>query len=702
MAIARLERVRRRARRARPEPVAPEKGFNWARLREQYPLPVYWPLWALVVLYPLWWILGLASLMPIVVAVPMIAQLRHRHPIYLPRGSGWWLAFLLWVGLSAFGLFSDAPWAVSGGSVANRSLIWVYYLLLYLACTVAFLWVANLSRQELSFPKLAWILSLLYVYATFGGLLGLVLPNLQLSSALELILPGPIASNSFVQSLIHPSVADLQTILGYTQARPKAPFAYANTWGSVVALSIPFFVLAWFTWGGRIKRVLGVAILLVSAIPIVYSLNRGLWACLALGVGYLIVMLARRGQLRAFVVSVVVLVAAAVIFVVSPLGDMVGERLRHQHSNDRREQLLVQTVESAAIGSPVIGFGGTRDVQGSFASIAGGSTAECPSCGVPPLGTQGHLWLVIFAQGLIAVVFFVMFFLAALWRGVLGRSLAEQTSGAVALFFLLQMFVYDTIGLPLMIVLIAVAAGWREAAELNRAESITSLASDLGRHWRSIVLLMAVGGVVGAAASFTSAPVYSASESVLLSDTPSYLPLDSQGRGPRRITIDTEAALVVSEQTLLPVSDPAVGTSELRSRLEVTAIPNTRILVITLRGQNPDDLRAQLSAVTTAYLSTRADYLSSRRQELLASLYARQAELVALGKSPTSAEVVAVQDAIDQNLVTPTRAGESVRVTEPEAVRRDSLRYLGSGVALGLLAGGVLVASRPRRLTPLK
>ena len=53
-----------------------------------------WPLAALVIGLPLWWVLGLVELAPIALAVPMAVQLLRRRTIHLPGGFGWWLLFL--------------------------------------------------------------------------------------------------------------------------------------------------------------------------------------------------------------------------------------------------------------------------------------------------------------------------------------------------------------------------------------------------------------------------------------------------------------------------------------------------------------------------------------------------------------------------------------------------------------------------------
>lgn len=657
--------------------------------------PAHWPLSVLILGYPLWWLLGIAAFMPIVVAVLMLGQLRRRSPILIPRGGGWWLAFLIWVALGVFVLWSDAPGAVPESGGMGRLLVWLYGFMMYIACTVAMLWIANARKHDIPFTKVSSILSWLFVIATAGGLLGVAFPTLELKSMLEIVLPKQLSSNGFVRSLIHPAVADVQTILGRPEARPKAPFPYANTWGSAISLSVPFFVLSWFRWGGKGKRVAGVLVLALSAIPIVYSLNRGLWACLAVGMVYLMIAQGRRGRIGALAGSVLVLSAAILVFVASPLAGLVGERFENQHSNDRREQLMVQTVQSAVSGSPIVGFGSTRDVQGSFASIAGGATPDCPGCGVPPLGTQGHLWLVIFAQGIVGAFFFVMFFLSALVNAIRGPTMPELVAGAVLIFFLIQIFVYDTLGVPLLVVMLAAGLSFRETVgRRGVVRTVGSLRADLRLRRRWAVTSVALGSIVGLLTSMIAAREYVVYEHVLLTDTPSYLPVELLSRAPRPITIDTEAALVMSQQTLDAIASDPEEQSGVRSRLRVTAIPNTQILVLALRGDSPAGLQDDLKRIGSAYLETRREYLLDRRSQVLSELYSRSAELFALGRSSKSGDVKAVNAAIEDNLLTRTEAGELVRSLPPVAVPREVLKYVGTGAAVGLLLAGVVLGLR--------
>ncbi len=401
----------------------------------------------------------------------MALQLISRRSIVVPRGFGWWIIFIVWV-LTSFGtIFADAPAAVPGGAW-TRIPVFMFRLAWYASITIVLLWVGNLDEKSLPTQRVVRLIGLLFIYTALGGILGLIAPHLELKSLMQLILPKGLSSVDFVKSMIQPKTADIQSVLGPDLARPTAPFSYANTWGSVIGITLPYFLIAWLGPTARWRRRVAPFLLVLAAVPVVYSLNRGLWICLALGGITLAVQLAFSGKVWALVALGATFLLIAGLIAASPLGDLLVERIHHGHSNGRRSQLLVETVKNATDGSPVIGFGGTRKVQGSFDSIAGGSTPDCHACGVPPLGTQGHIWLVIFSQGLVGAGIYLMFYItqfAKYWRS---RTTLQAAGTIVLIFFFVQLFVYDLLGLPLYLISISMALMWRERWRSEAREAL--------------------------------------------------------------------------------------------------------------------------------------------------------------------------------------------------------------------------------------
>ncbi len=215
--------------------------------------------------------------------------------------------------------------------------------------------------------------------------------------------------------------------------------------------------------------------------------------------------------------------AVVVGFVISPLDTIFQERLAHQHSNERRGELISRTVSSAFEGSPVVGFGSTRDVQGGFSSIASADTPDCEACGVPPLGTQGHLWGVIFGQGFVGAIFFVAFFLQALWRSWRCRTTSEILCTFVLAFFCLQIFIYDTLGMPLLTVMIAIGLVAREQASGRTPRLMSAAWARVRACAPYLVALMLLGAAVGGYMASRSPAGYATQVSILLAQPPVYL-----------------------------------------------------------------------------------------------------------------------------------------------------------------------------------
>ena len=666
-----------------------------------------WPLAALFIGFPLWWLLGFSGFIAMLFALPMAYQLLRRRQFVVPSGFGWWLLFLIWVALGVFTLWVDAPGAVPGGEL-SRLLVFGYRMCDYITCTIVLLWLANSSRKAIPFPRVCNLVGWLFVFTVAGGVLGVLAPTLALNSLFDVVLPAGLSSNDFVNSLIHPELADVQTVLGRPEARPKAPFPFANSWGANLAMTLPFFLVGWLRHGRRWQQIAAVPFLLIAALPVAYSLNRGLWVSLLVGVIFFVVLQVTRGRVIALFASVMVIGVGVLLVVSSPLGTLISERLEHAHSNNRRNQLMIQTLSSTANGSPVIGFGSTRDVQGNFASIAGASTPDCKACGVPPLGTQGHLWLVIFTQGLVGALFFLAFFIVSFFRSWRCRTTPEVVATCVLLFFALQMFVYDTLGMPLYVIMIAIALAWREQSRAADSERyivrVSTLRVYFDNVWgarRPIAALVAIGALLGVGLGATATREFSAEGRVLLAPSPTYLVTGlALDQSPQEITIDTEAALVISDGTLRRVSSWPYDTSSLRERVSVTAEPNTSVMVLSVRDTSSERAERLVHELETAYLDVRRQYFLQRRSQVLADLRNRFRELASLGvptpgagavRGSLAEEMESLDLAIRNIILTPTSAGEVLRTDQPVQVSRNYSMYGASGAAIGLLVGLIAV-----------
>lgn len=414
-----------------------------------------WPIWALLVGYPVWWALGFGGLSVVVLAVPMAVILWRRRPIRLPRGLGLWALLLAGYALSALTL-GEMPPDTYGALSSGRIVGYVMRLALYVALLIMVLYLGNLTQKELPQLRLVRMLGVLFATTVAGGLLGVFFPRFEFTSPVERLLPGWISGNSFVQNIIHPTAAQIQKVLGHASPRPEAPFEWANAWGSNVSVLLIWFVVGWWVYGGRHRKAAAVVLVALASIPIVYSLNRGLW--IGLGIAALYVMLRVGGKTRVAIGAAAA--GAALVFALSPLASLVSQRLDNPHSNDIRAFTVSATIQAAGY-SPVIGFGNTRNALGNHRTITTGKTEWCGECGHPPLGSDGQLWLLIITQGFVGAALYVAFFAGALTRHWRDRSPIGLAGVLVMLLVLLYMFVYDGLVTPLNLYLISFALLWR-------------------------------------------------------------------------------------------------------------------------------------------------------------------------------------------------------------------------------------------------
>ncbi len=577
-----------------------------------------WPLVALFAGFPLWWVLGFGDFSCLIFAVPMALHLVRRGHVSVPRGFGTWLLFLVWVLGGVLVLQVHAPGTVPGHSL-SRYFTFGYRILWYVAATVVLLYIGN-TRKELSDRRVSLAFSYMFVVVTFGGVLGVLAPHLQFRSLLEYVLPHRLSSSGFVHGLIHPVTAQVQTFLGYDEARPSAPFAFTNEWGLAIACFLPFFLITWCRRDSGWRRYAAPVILLFATVAVVFSLNRGLWLALAAAAVFVAVRYALMGHLKMLAALAGGAILATSVIVFSPLGSLVLDRFAHPDSNQGRTNLGSLTLSSVLQGSPLVGFGSTRNVLGNFQSIAAAASAACPGCSPPPLGTQGHLWLVLFSQGLVGLALYLVFFVSQLVRHIRMESPYVVASLAVIVMHLVTMPVYDTIGPSLFPIMAAVALLWRatdERAEarsrsprgaLARGRPPAALLSSYGglvrRHAASLAALAILGAMAGAVFQAGRETPSVATQSILLPSVQS-----ASGAEPP-VTVDTDAQLITSDPVLSAVAKVAptgLSRAEIADRLTISATPNTRILHVAFAASSPSRAIAGVEAATTAFLNLRSE-----------------------------------------------------------------------------------------------
>lgn len=431
--------------------------------------------------FPLWWALGLGTLGFLIMAAPLGYHLLRHRRIRVPAGFGVWLLFLAILLLGALILWSPVPGLLSESGV-SRLAPWAYRVLWFTAVTIVFLFLGNTNEKVFPRKWLILLMAWMFCLTVAGGYAGLLLWQYEFRSVLEIVLPKSLSSNVFLDSLIHPGLAQIQDILGYPEPRPKAPFDYANSWGANYGLLLPFFLMSFRYARTAVHKTAFVVVLIVAVPPAVFSLNRGLWA----GLGVLTVVVLIRQAINARWLTVMGTVAvgalAFTVLLFSPLWELIQTRLSNPHSNEGRSNLAGISVETVLQNSPLIGFGSTRQRQGNFFSIASGATADCHQCSPPQLGTQGSLWYLIFCTGIFGLSLFVWFILRRT-KPVISKTETWATPLVYpVVFFACILPVYDLVGSPLMILMITLGLIWRFEQERQGPLSDSHVRTRSGRH----------------------------------------------------------------------------------------------------------------------------------------------------------------------------------------------------------------------------
>lgn len=428
---------------------------SWPVRRRDRRLPDGWPIAVAVAGWPLWWALGVTNLVFPFFAVPLAWRLTRRGKVRMPPGFWLWALFLVLVLVSVMAIDVDVAGAATSEGY-GRYLSFGLRLLNYLAVTVMLLYVGNTTEAQLSRRRIIGWMSALAVVAILLGSLSLLLPDFGFTTPGSHLLPGAVSGEGSGEVRL----SQLQPVLGESSPRPSAPFPFTNAWGNNLSLLLVWLVVGWGVLGSKSRRLALWCLLAVATVPIVFSLNRGMWIGLGASVVVVAVRLALRGRVRALGGLVLLVTVVGFIFASSPLQTMVEARLNTGHSNEVRGALLGSAVDAAS-QSPVIGFGSTRMTLGSDASIAIGPSEACPRCGSRNIGSTGQLTLVLISQGFLGAFLYVGFLLRCVWRYRRDHSVIGIAGTLVVSLELFYALFYSALTMPLAIAFLSIGLLWR-------------------------------------------------------------------------------------------------------------------------------------------------------------------------------------------------------------------------------------------------
>lgn len=391
-------------------------------------LPPDWPVLGLFTLLPVWWALGFGDFIWPLAAFPLGLWFLRRRNLVMPGTIAVYALFVGWVILSGTQIDRFTRY----GPFTMR-------LLTYVTAGLLLVWAFN--ERRVTRERVIDLISWLWIFAIVGGYLGLLFPRVELGTTLaSVLLPRSLANNDFLRGSVHPGFAQIQDFLGFTVYRPKTLFAFSNSWGGNVALLTPFFVHAWLMSPSVVKRRWGFALVPFGLVPMVLSVNRGLWLSLGVYVAYVVLRMAPRSGVVALRTALAVIVGVAVILV-TPLGGIINARLGGASGDSSRATIYREAYQGAE-KRPILGWGGPRPSTRATA---------------PPIGTHGQFWLVMFSQGFVGLALYLAWVLAAIALAVRRTDTTSIHLSAVVIMSAVQMFFYNL--LPVSLPLIAIALG---------------------------------------------------------------------------------------------------------------------------------------------------------------------------------------------------------------------------------------------------
>jgi polysaccharide biosynthesis protein PslJ len=397
---------------------------------------------AFVLLFPtfaIFWFLGLGMVFWPLVGLLAGLSLLARRALDVPRRFGLWLLFLLWIPLSIIQLEEQ-----------TEAMVFLHRLSVIVAATTIFLYIFNADRIRL--PDSAVINALAFGWAILivGGLVAVLLPHVQFHTAFESLLPASLRANAYVHGGVHVAFADVNSFLGFPVGRPRIFFTATNAWGAMVALLTPFAFAALEQVTTTLRRRVLQILLPVSLVPIVFSLNRGLWLALAVAGLYVLFRFVHQFNLRRLAaVAAVTGVGAAVVFATS-LGGLIGQRLETGHSDESRRTLVAEGFKGVK-ESPLIGHGRPRELE---------SQAGTP---LPPIGTHSHLLYIAYSHGIPALLFAASWLVLTLLVSRRARTGPLFWAHLGVLVFVIEM-PYYLLEAHLPVLMIVGALIWRSVA----------------------------------------------------------------------------------------------------------------------------------------------------------------------------------------------------------------------------------------------
>src|SRR5688572_23655832 len=129
-----------------------------------------WPVYTLIFGLPVWWFLGLGSLIWPVFSIPMALWLWRQPNVRAPRRFGLWVLFIAWV-------FASVTQLTEGGQLISFG----YRLALYTSAGILMLYVYNLDQRSMPQHRVIQMAAALWAMTIAGGFAALLWPTFSMT-----------------------------------------------------------------------------------------------------------------------------------------------------------------------------------------------------------------------------------------------------------------------------------------------------------------------------------------------------------------------------------------------------------------------------------------------------------------------------------------------------------------------------------------
>ena len=420
-----------------------------------------WPVLAPFAAHILWWVLGIGDFVWLLAGLIIIITWIGTQGLRVPPAFELWLLFVLWVGVTI--VMVDTQ---------GRALGAIYRLLLYLAATAFAFHVYN-SRRALTLWRVTGAMVLFLAGMTVCGYLAFAFPELTIRTPMAWIMPKSLASNELISDMIIRRTTQWNPHAWVAQSvRPAAPFLYANTWGNVYSLVLPLALIhLWLAWRTP-RRWWVLAVIVLSIVPAVGTLNRGMFIGLGVVGAWVALQTIRRGKVAEVIVGALVVALGGVLWALSTLGEAFFRRVETTKSTVDRWELYRQTLQRT-LESPLWGYGAPR---------------PAPVPWLPSMGTQGQLWTVVYSHGFVGALFFFGFFLWVLYLAFQRTDIVGAILGGIVAATIVETTYYGMMT-GIMVTMVAIGLLFRDdtiVSSSDRPQSVVRRVSTPRRPSRTV------------------------------------------------------------------------------------------------------------------------------------------------------------------------------------------------------------------------